>query len=127
MGIFSQFLTELCARNTSIFSFPDDNLIKIQWIFTKLGFCIDIVKIWLWIANGQISSIFDSYLPGTRPDFHSHDNFSKCEWIFIKLAMCIDIVEICFGNVNGQILSIFDRVICPGYDSGGVLSVYVFV
>ena len=27
------------------FSFPDDNLSKHQWIFTKLGMCIDIVDI----------------------------------------------------------------------------------
>ena len=32
-------------------SFPDDNLNKLQWIFTKLGMCIDIVEIWFWIAN----------------------------------------------------------------------------
>ena len=52
------------------FSFPDDNLNKHQWIFTKLGMCIVIVEIWFWIANGQISSIFDkSYLPETRPYF----------------------------------------------------------
>ena len=41
------------------FSFPDDNLSKHQWIFTKLGMCIVIVKIWFGIANGQISSMFD--------------------------------------------------------------------
>ena len=41
------------------FSFPDDNLSKHQWIFTKLGMCIDIAEIWFGIANGQISSIFD--------------------------------------------------------------------
>ena len=41
------------------FSFPEDNLSKHQWIFTKLGMCIDIVEIWFGIANGQISSIFD--------------------------------------------------------------------
>ena len=38
------------------FSFPDDNLRKHQWIFTKLGICIDIVEVWFGIANGQISS-----------------------------------------------------------------------
>ena len=59
MGKFLQFLTELSARDTPIFSFPDDNLSKHQWIFTKLGMCIDIVEIWFGIANGQISSIFD--------------------------------------------------------------------
>ena len=66
MGKFCQFLTELSARNTPIFSFPDDNLSKHQWIFTKLGMCIDIVEIWFGIANAQISSI---YLPETRPYF----------------------------------------------------------
>ena len=40
------------------FSFLDDNLSKHQWIFTKLGMCIDIVEIWFGIANGQISSNF---------------------------------------------------------------------
>ena len=59
MGKFRQFFTELSARDTPIFSFPDDNLHKHQWIFTKLGLCIDIVEIWFGIANGQISSIFD--------------------------------------------------------------------
>ena len=47
----------------SIVSFMDDNLSKCQWIFTKLGMCIDIVEIWFGIANGQISSVSDSYLP----------------------------------------------------------------
>ena len=55
MGKFRQLLTELSARDTPIFSFPDDNLSKRQWIFTKFSMCIDIVEIWLGIANGQIS------------------------------------------------------------------------
>ena len=40
-------------------SFPDDHLSKHQWIFTKPGMCIDIVEIWIGIANGQILSKFD--------------------------------------------------------------------
>ena len=40
-------------------TFPDDNLSKCQGILTKLGTCIDIKDIWFWIANGQISSMFD--------------------------------------------------------------------
>ena len=51
MGKFWQ----LSVRGTPIFSFPDDNLSKRQWIFTKLGMCIDIVEIWIGIANRQIS------------------------------------------------------------------------
>ena len=54
----------------SVFSFLDDNFSKIQWIFIKLGVCIDIVETWFGIADGQISSIFVSYLPGTRLYFH---------------------------------------------------------
>ena len=57
------------------FSFPDDNLSKHQWIFTKLGTCIDIVENWLGIANGQISSNFDSYLPETHPYFRDFKQF----------------------------------------------------
>ena len=55
------------VRRTSVrpsvrFSFPGDNLSKHQWIFTKLGMCIDIVEIWFGIANGQIRSIFDGVI-----------------------------------------------------------------
>ena len=59
MGKFHHFLTELSAHNTSLFSFPDDNLRKCQCIFTKLGMCIAVVEIWLGIANRRILSIFD--------------------------------------------------------------------
>ena len=62
MGKFHQFLTELSARDAPIFLYPDDNLSKRQWIFTKLGMCIDIMEIWFGIANGQISSIFDGVI-----------------------------------------------------------------
>ena len=47
------------SRMSVRISFPDDNLSKHQWIFTKLGMYIDIVESWFGIANGQISSNFD--------------------------------------------------------------------
>ena len=62
MGNFRQILMELSARDTPIFSFPDDNLSKHQRTFTKLGMCIDIVEIWFGIANWQISSNFDGVI-----------------------------------------------------------------
>ena len=37
---------DLSARHTSIFSFLKVNLSEYQWIFTKLGMCIDILEIW---------------------------------------------------------------------------------
>ena len=58
MGKFRQFFMELSARDTPIFSFPDDNLSKKQGILTKLAICIDIKEIWFGIANRQISSNF---------------------------------------------------------------------
>ena len=62
MGKFCQFLTEVSARITSVFSFPDDNFSKYQWIFTKLGVCIDIVESYFGIADGKILSVFDSVI-----------------------------------------------------------------
>ena len=41
---------------------PDDNLCKHQWIFTKLGMCIDIVEIWFGIAHERISSNVDGVI-----------------------------------------------------------------
>ena len=65
---FTSFWPKFCSVRLSVirlsihFSFPDDNLSKYQWIFTKLGMCIDIMEIWFGIANGQISSIFDGVI-----------------------------------------------------------------
>ena len=62
MGQFRQILTKLSVWDAPIFSFLDDNMSKYQWIFTKLGMCIDIVEIWFGIANGQILSNFDRFI-----------------------------------------------------------------
>ena len=64
--------------------------------------CIDIVEICFWIADGQISSVFDSCLNTSVFSFLD-DNFTKYEWVFTKLGVCIDIVDICFGIANGRI------------------------
>ena len=52
MGKFHQLLIELSACNKSIFLFPDDNLSKCKWIFTKLGMCFAVVEIWFGITYG---------------------------------------------------------------------------
>ena len=54
MGKFHQFLTKNLARDGSIFSFPDDNFSKYQWIFTKLDVCIDIEEICFGMLIGKI-------------------------------------------------------------------------
>ena len=83
----------------SIFPFPENNLSKYQWIFTKLGMCIDIVEIRFGIANGQNSYFFDRVFCPLSVLSFPDDNLSNYQWMFTKLGVCID---------NGQILSIFD-------------------
>ena len=102
MGKFHQIFTALSARDTPIFSYPDDNLSKHQWIFTKLGLCIDIVEIWFGIANEQISSNFDGVLyPRHAHIFVFHMITSKCQGILTKFGTCID-MKIWFGIAYGQ-------------------------
>ena len=61
-GVLWFHVGRLCVHPSVRFSFPDDNLSKHQWVFTKLGMCIDIAEIWFGIANGQISSNFDGVI-----------------------------------------------------------------
>ena len=73
-------MTELSAQDMPVFSYPDDNLSKYQWIFAKLGLCTDIVESWFGIANGQISTIFDEVIcPRDMPVVSfPNNNLSKC-------------------------------------------------
>ena len=60
------------------FLFPDDNLSKHQWIFTKLGMCIDIVDIWLGLLMGKFRQIFTELSAQDMPIFSfPNDNLSK--------------------------------------------------
>ena len=68
----------VCCLSIRFFLFPDDNLSKRQWIFTKLGMCIDIVEIWFGIANGQFHQIFTELSAQDMPIFSFlDDNLSK--------------------------------------------------
>ena len=57
-------------------SFLDDILSKFQWIFTKLGMCIDIAEIWFGIVHGQILSIFDRVIFLRHVHIHTFFRFS---------------------------------------------------
>ena len=71
---FRQFLTELSARDTSVFSFPDDILRKCQWIFTKLCVCIDIVETWFEIADGKFRQYLTELSARSTSVFYFKDN-----------------------------------------------------
>ena len=120
---------QLSARNTSVFSFPEYNLSKYQWIFTKLGIVTAVVEIWFGIANRKISTIFEFCARDTSIFLFQDNNFSKYRWIFTQpdICMCFDIVKIWFGIAIGYISSTFDRVISPWHDIGRVLSFHVFI
>ena len=70
--------------------------------------CIDIVKIWFGIADGQILQILTELSAQDLHIFSFLNNLGKCLGNLIKLGPCIDIKEIWVGEANGQILSIFD-------------------
>ena len=74
--ILSNF--ELPAQDTPIFSFTDDNLRKLQWIFTKLDMCIDIVEIGLRLLMGKFRQILTELSARNKPIFSfPDDNLSK--------------------------------------------------
>ena len=82
--------------------------------------CIDIVEIWIGIANEQILSNFDGLSAWGTPIFlFPDDNLTKSQGILSNFGTCIDMKEIWFGIANGQISSMFVRVICPQHDNGG--------
>ena len=63
-----QLFIELFHVRSSVFLFPDNNLSKISMDYTKLGMCLDNIKIWFGIAKWAHFIIFlNSYLSAIRP------------------------------------------------------------
>ena len=66
-----------------IFSFPDDNFSKHQWIFTKLGMCIDTVAVQrsgLGLLMGKFRQMLTKLSARDTSTFSfPEDNFSKCQ------------------------------------------------
>ena len=82
-----QILTQLSARDMPIFSIPDDNLSKYQWIFAKLGMCIDMWRSSLGLLIGKFCQFLTELSARDMPVFLFLDNnLSKCWWILTKLA-----------------------------------------
>ena len=81
VSLWSSVCLSVCLSyvSLSVFLFWDDNLSTFQWIFTKLGKCTDSVEVWSGIANEQISSIFDCYLPETHLYFCFQMILNQCQ------------------------------------------------
>ena len=87
-----QILTASSARDTSIFSFPDDNLSKCQGILAKVGTRIDIKEIWFGIANGHFNNFLTVICPwhdnGRVSLFYLFISAWKCMlWVLIKSTL----------------------------------------
>ena len=68
-------------------SFLDDNSSKHQWIFTKLGMCIDIVEIWLGLLMCKLRQILTELPARDTPIFSfPDDNLCKCQGILTNLV-----------------------------------------
>ena len=78
MGKFRQIFTDLSARDTPIFSFPDYNLSKQQGIFTNLLYALTLRRSGLGLLMGKFRQIFTELSARDTPIFSfPDDNFSK--------------------------------------------------
>ena len=50
-GYYGFILDIHVSVRPSLFSFPDEDLSKCQWIFIEIGTCLDIAEIWFGIAD----------------------------------------------------------------------------
>ena len=74
MGKFRQILTELSAQDMPIFSFPEDNLSKRQWIFSKLGMSLILWRSGLGLLMGKFRQILTELSAQDRPIYSFPDN-----------------------------------------------------
>ena len=96
-------LIRSCVVNQSVFSFPDDNLSKCQWISTKLGICIDIDLV-LDCFFGRFRQFMEELSAGDMSVVSfQDDNLRKYQWNFTKFGVCIDIA-------SGQISSLLTEL-----------------
>ena len=110
----------VCRPSIQVFSFPVDNLSKYEWMFTKFEKCIDIVEIWLGIANRQILSIFISVTCPSIccPSVRLYFRFRMITWVNVNgfspnLVCALILWRSGLGSLMGKFSSNFDRVIFP--------------
>ena len=71
MGKFRQIFTEFSARDTPIFSLPDDNLSKLQGILTDLLYILTLWRSGLELLMGKFRQIFTEICPRHAHNFVS--------------------------------------------------------
>ena len=78
MGKFRQIFTELSARDTPIFSFPNDNLVNNKGFSSNLLYAFTLRRSDLGLLMGKFHQIFTELCARDTPIFSfPDDNFSK--------------------------------------------------
>ena len=78
MGKFRQIFTELSARDTPIFSFPDDYLVNNKGFSSNLLYGLTLRRSGLGLLMGKFCQIFTELSAQDTPIFSFlDDNFSK--------------------------------------------------
>ena len=119
---FCQFLTKLSARNMSVFSFPDDNFNKYQWIFTNLVRPLIFLESCFGFANGQILSIFYrvNCLWHIPPYFHLRTSWVNLNGFSPNLICALILWRSGLWLLMGKFRQ-FLTEICPWHNNGGML------
>ena len=63
MGKFRQIFTELSARDTPMFSFPDDNLVNNKGFSSNLLYALTLRRSGLGLLMGKFRQIFTEICP----------------------------------------------------------------
>ena len=78
MGKFRQIFTELSARDTPTFSFPDDNLVNNNGFSSNLLYALTLRRSGLGLLMGKFRQFFTELSARDTPIFSfPDDNFSK--------------------------------------------------
>ena len=122
-----QFLTELSARDTSVFSLLADNFGNINGFSPNLVCALILWRSALGLLMGKFHLFLKELFARSTSVFYFQDNnLSKSQWIFTKFDMCIYILwRAALGLLIGKFRQFLTRVICPRHDYGGVLSFHV--
>ena len=126
MGKFPQFLMELSACHTSFFSFSDNNLSIYQWVFTKLGMCIDSVEIWFGLLTGKFHEFFTVTCHHTSIFLFPDDYLTKYQSIWPNMACALIVWRSGFGLLMGKFCQFLTELSAHHTIVGGVIIVSPF-
>ena len=101
MGKFRQFLTELPA--THLYSLLDDNFSKYQWIFMKLGMCIDVMRICFGLLIGKFCQLLTELSAPNTSIFLFPDDNLNVNGLSQNLVCALRLCKSALGSLIGKL------------------------